>query len=244
MKKYKVYKITNKTNGMIYIGATKLSLERRFDNHFRRRNDRTFLARAMKKYGKDNFTIKLLQEYISEQDMFNGEIYYIKLFDSNNNKVGYNLTKGGDRGPTLIGKNNPNFGKKNKRLSDMDKARKWKSLEEIYGIKKANKIKSKKSKITKLNWKRGKFINAIKKMSEARKKAWENGKYKNVGYKISNAKKGIPSNKVVRVKCINNGKVYHSITEAAKELGLNNGNICNVINHKYLHTKGFEFVRL
>jgi len=43
------------------------------------------------------------------------------------------------------------------------------------------------------------------------------------------------------IVCINNGKVYKSMKDAANELGLNPGAISRVCNTKQLNTKGFVF---
>lgn len=95
-----IYKITNKVNNKIYIGKTLTSIENRFQEHIREsRKERTEnrpLYRAIRKYGKENFVIELIEscpiEILSER-----EIYWIDYFSSY--KEGYNATLGGDGKP-------------------------------------------------------------------------------------------------------------------------------------------------
>jgi group I intron endonuclease len=89
---YKVYLITNIENKKQYVGITKFSIEERFLQHTRRG---FILTEAIKKYGKDNFYIDLIEEVESAERAYELEPYYIKKYDT---KVpnGYNLTDGGD----------------------------------------------------------------------------------------------------------------------------------------------------
>ena len=68
MKGY-IYLITNNINGMKYIGQTIQLLNKRWNNHiFSSRhivdNDNSYLHRSMRKYGVENFSIKLIQEVV------------------------------------------------------------------------------------------------------------------------------------------------------------------------------------
>lgn len=90
-----IYKITNKTNGKIYIGKTEETVEKRFKQHLSESNrnrckDRP-LYKAIKKYGKENFEVSLVEE---TQDADIREIFWINFYNSYSN--GYNATKGGD----------------------------------------------------------------------------------------------------------------------------------------------------
>lgn len=61
---YQLYLIINKVNNKKYIGQTKetTGFEKRFLNHIRSsvKGSKHCLHLAMKKYGKDNFEVKLL----------------------------------------------------------------------------------------------------------------------------------------------------------------------------------------
>ena len=96
-----IYKITNKVNNKIYIGKTMTSIEKRFQEHIResrkKRAENRPLYRAIRKYGKENFAIELVEscpiEILSDR-----EIYWIDYFSSY--KEGYNATLGGDGRPS------------------------------------------------------------------------------------------------------------------------------------------------
>ena len=90
-----VYVITNKVNGLKYVGQSK-DIKRRFSGH-RNTNNRkdgdkrkeTPLYKDMLKFGLENFSFEILEEcHIDSLD--DREKYYIEKLDSINN--GYNLT--------------------------------------------------------------------------------------------------------------------------------------------------------
>ena len=91
-----VYTITNTINGKQYVGVTKFSLKRRFQEHCRSSRKGECKNRPlyidMNKYGFDNFIIEELEE-CSNKDKFARECYWIEKLDTYNN--GYNLTYGG-----------------------------------------------------------------------------------------------------------------------------------------------------
>lgn len=93
--KGKVYKITNSINNKIYIGITSNALKQRFSNHKSdaRRGKNTKLCKAIRKYGENKFTIKLLKEVENRKDLRNQEIKYILKYNSIEN--GYNGVSGG-----------------------------------------------------------------------------------------------------------------------------------------------------
>lgn len=96
-----IYKATNNVNGKVYIGQNRHSLEHRMKVHHRdsERID-TYFYRAIRKYGWDSFSWEILKDDITTQeDLDEAERYYIKIFDSFDNKnAGYNTTSGGQGG--------------------------------------------------------------------------------------------------------------------------------------------------
>ena len=114
-----IYKITNTINSDCYIGYTSLSLEARFKKHwYNHKNGNTYLYKAMRKYGFDNFSIEILQENGNLEE--DEDIWIGKL----NPK--YNMRAGGTGGDTskspnwkagmenrrsYVGKGNPLYGK-------------------------------------------------------------------------------------------------------------------------------------
>ena len=101
--KGKIYKITNKLNGKIYIGQTLKSLEERFQKHCWGTTEKDkyhmnmAIKKAIRKYGKENFTIELIEE-VNQELLDVREIYWISFYDSYNK--GYNCTLGGQNGAT------------------------------------------------------------------------------------------------------------------------------------------------
>lgn len=90
-----VYKITNKLNGKSYVGITTKTITERFDAHLNRANrEKSAVQRAMKKYGKDNFTIEQLDTANSQAELFEKEIFWIEKLNTFKG-YGYNLTLGG-----------------------------------------------------------------------------------------------------------------------------------------------------
>ena len=95
-KEGKIYKIVNDINSKVYVGQTIQSLKKRFNGHCcYSKSDRSvnmYIKRAIHKYGKEHFTIELI-EVCSINDLNTREQYWIAYYDSYNH--GYNLTKGG-----------------------------------------------------------------------------------------------------------------------------------------------------
>lgn len=98
-----IYKITNKANGNFYIGKTSKTKEERLKRHFYNASYGidTYLYRAIRKYGKENFTIEEVESQIYKDVIDKKEIEYILTLNPQ-----YNMTKGGEGGDTS---KSPNF---------------------------------------------------------------------------------------------------------------------------------------
>ena len=94
-----IYKITNTINGKSYIGQTIQNVKERFYQHCAIKCSKVVsnmaIHRAIKKYGKSNFTVEVIEE-IDSANLNDRERYWIKYYNSYNN--GYNSTKGGQDG--------------------------------------------------------------------------------------------------------------------------------------------------
>ena len=91
---YKIYIHKNKINGKIYVGQTKQSLKRRWNNG----NGYTqcpYFYNAIKKYGWDNFEHILLDEHLTKEEANTKEQDYIKYYKSSSPEFGYNISNGG-----------------------------------------------------------------------------------------------------------------------------------------------------
>lgn len=135
---YKIYRITNLINGKIYVGQTKQILKERFQQHCLSKNN-MLISRAIKKYGKENFKIEILETCINLEELNNSEIKWIKDLNSLNPN-GYNVLEGGrnaklpeemlkQKTDKISGKNNYLYGKKHseetlKKMSDVKKNKK------------------------------------------------------------------------------------------------------------------------
>ena len=88
-----IYKITNIQNNKVYIGQTIRPVEQRFHRHL---NDAlnnvidTHFARAIRKYGKENFVIEIIDSASNQQELTQKEQYWIKYYNST--EIGYNET--------------------------------------------------------------------------------------------------------------------------------------------------------
>jgi group I intron endonuclease len=103
----KIYKITNTKNGKIYIGMTVDTLDQRLKEHVQecRRYERGIvkyksrLYNAMLADGIQAFTIELIEDNVPRDLVGKREQYYIKLFNTQDDSIGYNISKGGRSGP-------------------------------------------------------------------------------------------------------------------------------------------------
>lgn len=94
-----IYQITNQVNSKFYIGKTSKNINERFSKHCQNsKNQNTYLYKAMRKYGIENFSIEVLETTSNASER---EIYWIETLSPH-----YNMTKGGDGGDTS---NSPNF---------------------------------------------------------------------------------------------------------------------------------------
>lgn len=92
-----IYMIKNDINDKKYIGKTTNTIEYRFKQHlndaFKKVEEHRPLYSAIRKYGKEHFSIKEIEEILPEEASGREE-YWISYYDTFHN--GYNATKGGD----------------------------------------------------------------------------------------------------------------------------------------------------
>jgi len=131
-----IYSITNTINNKKYIGHT-TDIKRRWQYHQgylkRQKHDNAHLQEDYNKYGADSFKYEVIEE-CEEDQLEEKEIYWIAFYDAKNN--GYNMTDGGGGlvnptddvkakisknlsgerngmyGVRMLGKDNPNYGRK------------------------------------------------------------------------------------------------------------------------------------
>lgn len=96
-----IYRATNLINNKIYIGKTKQELSRRISNHYGHLKDQTYFHKALAKYNKEDWKWDIIDFADNEKELNEKECYWIKQYNSTNEKIGYNLTKGGDSAPLM-----------------------------------------------------------------------------------------------------------------------------------------------
>lgn len=84
-----IYKITNLINGKCYIGQTIQKVNRRWKDHKSSKNG-MIINKAIRKYGKENFSFEVLEDNILQENLSSRELHYITLYKSFNRKYGYN----------------------------------------------------------------------------------------------------------------------------------------------------------
>lgn len=90
----RIYKITNLINGKNYIGQTIFSLKHRFRKHKNENTGRMAIAKAIKKYGVENFRIEELELCQSQDELNEAECKWIEFYQSQAPN-GYNIRGGG-----------------------------------------------------------------------------------------------------------------------------------------------------
>lgn len=93
-----VYLITNTITGKLYVGQTAVGLRHRWGQHksdTKRMRGPHHLVHSMRKYGHEVFTMELLHECETREEMDFVEMFYIALLNTKS-PSGYNLTDGGD----------------------------------------------------------------------------------------------------------------------------------------------------
>ena len=217
--KGKIYKITNKENGSIYIGCTINSLEKRFGEHLSRcfsSTHKSKLYNSMKKYGQENFTIELIEE-CDLSVIYEIEKKYIEQYDSYNN--GLNSTFGGEG--CLGYTHSP---EKRVKISESLKngnSHKGKTYEELYGDK-ADEEREKRRMSVKQGWGSMSDENRQKRIIKTKESAQKKSKYSvdlvvdvknklNEGYKIKQLKELYPDVKEHFFYDVKNGRRWTNI---------------------------------
>lgn len=191
---YIVYAHKNKINNKIYIGQTGMKPERRW-NKGEGYKTSTYFYSAIQKYGWNNFKHIILKENLNLEQANYWEKYYIKLYNSNNSKYGYNLNSGG----------------RNFKISQQTKIKMSKSH---LGKKKSKQMKEKLRQ-----------INLGKKMSEESKKKMSKNHAdvsgsKNPMYGRHHTDESKTKIGAIKVYCIELDMTFNSYTDAAKYVGL------------------------
>ena len=215
----KIYKITNKKNDLIYIGCTIYSLKKRFNEHLYRcfKTDyKSKLYNSMRKYGRENFIIELIEE-CDLNIIYATEKKYIEQYDSFNN--GLNSTFGGEG--CLGYTHSSEIRVKISEAVKNGNSHKGKTYEELYGDK-AEEQREQRRLSVKNGWVKmsnEEKENRSSKMSEVRRKKSKYGvelitevknKFKE-GYKVKEIKKLYPQIAESNLYAIKNGNRWSDL---------------------------------
>lgn len=216
-----IYKITNPKE-KIYIGQSTNIEERWEKGHKYYSGSGQKLKNSLKKYGWENHKKEIIEE-CSIEELSVRETYWIEYYDSYKN--GLNSTsKGGIQGyKDEQWRKNHSKGLKGRKGV-------WE------GKKRPEHSKFLKEQGSGLSYKRTqKHKDNI---AGIVKEIWKNKK-KEISKKISQNKKGKGLKSIICDTLF--GIEFKSLTEASELLGLNKGNICEVLKGNKTHIKGFVF---
>lgn len=138
MKTFLTYKITNKINGKLYFGWTnKSSVKERLEVHLysAEHGSTLLLHNAIRKYGKENFCIELMNNFNSRQNVLRGEIKLIRKYKTNHCRypgIGYNMTDGGE-GTSGCTRTKKQLNASSRVITTRNKLLKGQTYEQIYG---------------------------------------------------------------------------------------------------------------
>lgn len=202
MKKFYIYCHTNKINGKKYIGQTCQKLEKRWNDGRGYINCPRFYS-AIIHYGWDNFTHEILEIVSKSEEADEREKYYIKLFQTQDDKKGYNMTEGGNSLITYY------KDKQHRKEQSLRRKQYFKDNPE-----KKKELVDRLQKISK---------NRANEQSAFMKEKYQQGQHSL--YEINQKRKR-------RIRCVETNEIFDSLTEASKKYNISVGNISSVINGK------------
>lgn len=214
---YTVYQHKNKINGKVYIGITSQKPEQRWGSQGCNYKSSPHFYSAIQKYGWDNFEHNILFTDLTKEQACLKEQALIKEYNSINREFGYNSTSGGD-------------------IFTMNEETKQKISQAMIGNQ--NSLghpcsEEKKEKIS--NAQKGrKFTEEHKqKLSEAAK---------NRHVPCSEEKKQILKEKSHKksVYCEELDKIFESVQECSRQLGIPATNISKLCNGRGKTLKGYH----
>ena len=92
-----IYKLTNLTNGKLYIGQTINTWKQRkraYNASIEHKDNKQRIVKALRKYGWDGFKVEIIDKASTIEELNKLEEHYIKVL--NTIEEGYNTTPGGD----------------------------------------------------------------------------------------------------------------------------------------------------
>lgn len=117
-----VYITSNNINGKKYIGKRAYDSAGKWESYL---GSGILLTRALKRYGKDNFSRQIIDIAETSHDLCEKERYWISYFDAVESNEFYNIAPGGDGGNVRAGYSREQYiESENKRLRAVSNAAK------------------------------------------------------------------------------------------------------------------------
>lgn len=224
---YTVYKHTS-PSGKIYIGITSRKLKKRWEAGKGYKYNEHFF-RAIQKYGWENIKHEVLFENLTKEEAEEKEIEMIALYNSTDASRGYNLRKGGSA---------CSFSESS--IEKMRTSHIGKTLPEEQKRKISKALKGRKTSTGTLGHKYSEETKAKMRASQIGKRLSEEAKKK-----ISEAKKGRhtgkENHKSRRVRNIDTGEVFETISLASQKYGINHSDIVEVCRGRRKKSKGYRW---
>jgi group I intron endonuclease len=216
-----------------YIGQTKNTLDIRKEQHKRhaRRTikDGSRFHAAIRKYGFENMQWNVLETLATKEELNEAEIRWIALLKNCGHRI-YNITDGGG------GRNGDGYWQGRKIPNDA-KEKISLALKKYY----ENHEHSRKGKTGSAGWSKG----LTKEMNESVKRIAESKMGKKMPQKVRDAL--MPKAKLSRIKtisCLSDGRIFNSITEAAKFYECSASGISRCCSGEYKTYKGLKFTTI
>lgn len=154
-----VYKLTNKTNGKIYIGKSK-DLKYRTGTYKKRSyTDRPFQS-ALNKYGREGFKIEAIEIFpkgTPDEVLLIRETFWIRFFNAANYKFGYNVME------SSFDKRGEKIRRRNAEIKDLKRKNQWNFIKPIKKNQQTTCVK---------NWTTSKPVNQLDKKTGELIKTW------------------------------------------------------------------------
>jgi group I intron endonuclease len=225
-----IYIIKNIVKNKIYIGCS-IHLNKRIAEHknmlIKNKHENKYLQNSVNKYGIDRFVFDILvdDDSLSIEELWELEEMYIRLFNTTNKKIGYNLCFGGK-------------GTKGRYWSEEEKQERILLAKRLNYADRLNTSEAKEKRrnlnIDRSYMKTKEFRN---KMSNSMK-----GRVFSEEHKINKSLAQMGKNNPIAKKVSIEGKIYECIVDAVNELNVKRNTICYRLNSISERFKNWYYV--